>query len=150
MRIYHTFTQGLGRAAVGLAAAFALSAGLALLPAGSANAQSPNADLAFDLEDMRFILQQIEFAERHAAGEDLLDILPNASFPLGLRTVDGKFNNLIPGQESFGQSSQEFPVTTLRDFREAQSGTSYDSATNVTDSTTRHGQALVNVFEELS
>ena len=69
MKVHHTFTHGLGRAAVGLAAAFALSAGLALLPAGSANAQSPNADLAFDLEDMRFILQQIEFAERHAAGE---------------------------------------------------------------------------------
>ena len=40
---------------------------------------APAGDLAFDQEDMDFILRQIKFAERHAAGEDPLDILPNAS-----------------------------------------------------------------------
>ena len=85
-----------------------------------ASAQSPAGDLAFDQEDMDFILAQIKFAERHAAGENLLDILPNASFPLGLRTVDGSFNSLIPGQETFGQSDQEFPNFVEREYTPAQ------------------------------
>ena len=101
-------------------------------------AQSPNADLAFDTEDLDFILKQIKYAERHAAGEDLTDILPNASVPWGLRTVDGSFNNLIPGQENFGAADQEFPVAVPgRNFPDAQGGTSYDSAATVQDSTPR-------------
>ena len=36
---------------------------------------SPNADLAFVMEDVSFILDQIKIAERHNAGEELLDIL---------------------------------------------------------------------------
>ena len=77
---------------------------------------APAGDLAFDQEDIDFILQQIKFAERHAAGEDLLDILPNASIPLGLRTVDGTFNNLIPGQEGFGAADLEFAQSADRVF----------------------------------
>src|SRR5262245_16248798 len=65
---------------------------------------SPATDLAFDTEDMAFILRQIKIAERHAAGENLLDILPNATIPWGLRTVDGSFNNVIPGREENGQA----------------------------------------------
>ncbi len=70
---------------------------------------APTGDLAYDTEDMDFILKQIKFAERHVAGEELLDILPNASVPWGLRTVDGEFNNVIPVQEGFGQADLEFP-----------------------------------------
>ncbi|MEC4673837.1 MAG: hypothetical protein VST68_06585, partial [Nitrospirota bacterium] len=144
MRVHPTFTQGLGRAALGLAAVV-LSAGLALLPAGSASAQSPNGDIAFDMEDMRFILDQIEIAEQHVAAPvdpsnpcaELQNLLPNLTAPLGLRTVDGSCNNLIPGQEGFGQADLPFPIDTIRDFRAAQAGTDYGSATSVTDSTTR-------------
>ncbi|MGE4605346.1 MAG: hypothetical protein AAEJ52_01245, partial [Myxococcota bacterium] len=57
---------------------------------------------------MNFILKQIKFSERHADGEELLDILPNASLPWGLRTVNGSCNNLIPGNEGFGQADLEF------------------------------------------
>jgi len=81
---------------------------------------SPVGDLAFDTEDMAFILQQIKIAERHAAGENLLDVLPNATFPLGLRTVDGSFNNVIPGREQFGQADVEFPTQLERIYRDAQ------------------------------
>jgi len=49
--------------------------------------------------DLEFILAQIKIAERNAAGEALVDILPNAEVPFGLRTVTGEFNNLIPGQD---------------------------------------------------
>jgi Ca2+-binding RTX toxin-like protein len=105
---------------------------------------SPSTDLAFDMEDMNFILDQIRIAERHAAGEDLADILPNLSIPWGLRTVDGSFNNLIPGQEDFGAADLEFGQAADRVFPDAQASmfppnlsTSYNSAENVTDSTPR-------------
>jgi hypothetical protein len=81
---------------------------------------SQNADLAFNQEDLDFILKQIKFAERHAAGEELIDILPNATVPWGLRTVDGSFNNIIPGQETNGQAGLEFPVGVVRSYPDAQ------------------------------
>ncbi|MEE2665969.1 MAG: hypothetical protein VX681_17790, partial [Myxococcota bacterium] len=122
-------------------AAWALAFSLAIWAlSGSASAQSSAVgDLAFNAEDLDFILKQIEFAERHAAGEELLDILPNASIPWGLRTVDGSFNNLIPGQTAFGQADQEFPAATERVFSDAQNGTSYNQGdgTTVMDSTPR-------------
>ncbi|HIL34442.1 MAG TPA: hypothetical protein EYG28_03430 [Nitrospiria bacterium] len=120
-----------------------------LLPASALRAtvlpaQSPNSDLAFDTEDLDFILKQIEYAERHAAGEDLIDILPNASVPWGLRTVDGTFNSLIPGQENFGAADQEFPFAVPgRNFPAAQNGTTYDSAATVQDSTPRLTSHLI-------
>ncbi|MCG6889551.1 MAG: hypothetical protein LJE92_08185 [Gammaproteobacteria bacterium] len=98
---------------------------------------SANADLAFDTEDLKFILDQIRIAERHAAGENLADLIPNKSLPWGLRTVDGSFNNLIPGQEDFGAADLEFPVLGERDFPPAQNGTSYLSGQTVQDSTPR-------------
>jgi Ca2+-binding RTX toxin-like protein len=105
---------------------------------------SPSTDLAFDMEDMNFILDQIKISERHAAGEDLADILPNLSIPWGLRTVDGSFNNLIPGQEGFGAADLEFGQAAGRVFPDAQASifppnlpTTYNSAENVTDSTPR-------------
>jgi hypothetical protein len=102
-----------------------------------ASAQSVNADLAFDTEDLDSILKQIKIAERHAAGENQADLIPNASLPWGLRTVDGSFNNLIPGQEDFGAVDLESPVLGERDFPPAQNGTSYLSAQTVQDSTPR-------------
>ena len=50
---------------------------------------------SFIKSDLEFILDQIIIAERHAAGEDLLSMLPNVQVPFGLRTVDGSFNNLV-------------------------------------------------------
>ena len=51
--------------------------------------------VTFIKSDLDFILDQILIAERNAAGENLLDILPNVQVPWGLRTVDGSFNNLV-------------------------------------------------------
>ncbi|MDX3927017.1 MAG: peroxidase family protein [Shinella sp.] len=74
--------------------------------------------------DLDFILKQIKIAEAHAAGGDLAELVgeaggfdPNAPgtptqaalLPYGLRTVDGSYNNLIPGREMWGASDQEFP-----------------------------------------
>jgi len=60
--------------------------------------------------DLEFILQQIQIAEAHAAGADLATLIPNPYAPLGLRTVDGSYNNLVPGQEHLGASDQPFPT----------------------------------------
>ena len=75
--------------------------------------------------DLDFILQQILISEAHAQGADLRDLLPNSFVPFGLRTVDGTFNNLFPGQSAFGAADTIFPRMTDPFFRDAENGTSY-------------------------
>ena len=69
--------------------------------------------------DLQHILKQIRIAERHAAGEDLLTLVAGAALgttqatpqllPLGLRTVDGTYNNLMPGMTSTGAANGLMP-----------------------------------------
>ncbi|MFC4171993.1 peroxidase family protein [Microvirga sp. GCM10011540] len=75
--------------------------------------------------DLEFILKQIKIAEAHAAGGDLATLVARAGgydptapggapaqahlLPYGLRTVDGSYNNLIPGREKWGAADQPFP-----------------------------------------
>ncbi len=59
--------------------------------------------------DLEFILDQILIAEANAAGTPLIDLVPNVQVPFGLRTVDGSFNNLVPGQSEFGAADNLFP-----------------------------------------
>ena len=75
--------------------------------------------------DLEFILQQILIAEQHAAGADLLSLLPNSEVAFGLRTVDGSFNNLVPGRENFGAADELFPRLLDPVFIDAEAGTSY-------------------------
>ncbi|UVE16259.1 heme peroxidase [Pseudomonas sp. LS44] len=77
--------------------------------------------------DVQFILDQIKIAERHAAGENLLDILPNSRVPFGLRTVDGSLNNLVPGQEQFGAADNPFPLSLDPFFRNDQDNDEFDA-----------------------
>ena len=37
--------------------------------------------------------------------------------PFGLRTVDGSYNNIIPGQETFGAADEDFPLLLEQRFR---------------------------------
>src|SRR5215510_4567297 len=83
--------------------------------------------VTFIRSDLEFILQQIMIAERHAAGEDLLSLLPNSLVPFGLRTIDGTFNNVIPGQENFGSADELFPRLTDPFFRNDQDGDTFDA-----------------------
>src|SRR6476620_10506960 len=64
-----------------------------------------------NLGDLNKILEQIKIAERNAAGESLVDIIgPDAALlPMGLRTVDGSFNHLLPGQSQAGAADEHFP-----------------------------------------
>ena len=77
--------------------------------------------------DLEFILNQIVIAERHAAGEDLLDIIPNSRVAFGLRTVDGSFNNLVQGQSEFGASDNLFPRLTDPFFNNDLDGDTFDA-----------------------
>lgn len=67
--------------------------------------------------DLEFILQQIRIAEAHAAGADLSTLVDSPLFPYGLRTVDGSYNNLTEGRETWGQSGQPFPRMSEPDYR---------------------------------
>ena len=58
--------------------------------------------------DLDFVLKQILLAEKHAAGGDLVSLTTDVFTPSGLRTVDGTFNNLVPGQWHFGASDNDF------------------------------------------
>ena len=91
--------------------------------------------------DLEFILQQILIAEQHAAGADLTTLVPNAFVPFGLRTVDGSFNNLFPGNEDFGAADELFPRLTDPFFRDDQDGDSIDLGPGGVVTNTDYGQA---------
>jgi hypothetical protein len=93
--------------------------------------------VAFISSDLEFILEQIIIAERNAAGEALIDILPNVQVPFGLRTVDGTDNNLVAGQSEFGSADNLFPRLGEAVFRAAEFGTSYANPGTVVDSQPR-------------
>ena len=88
---------------------------------------SPGNGVHFIRSDLDMILQQIQIAEANsnaygAAAQPLTALLPNSRVAFGLRTVDGSFNNLIPGQEGFGASDQNFPLLLDQVFRNDQDG----------------------------
>src|SRR3954462_12732950 len=115
---------------------------LALYPMTSAKAQTAPVGNGFTInaEDLRFIFHAIEVAQAHSAGGVLLGTGPNQvnlntpisaacangapcpadpQLPVGLRTVDGTMNNLvpIPDQHLFGSADRVFPRLTTKKFR---------------------------------
>lgn len=81
--------------------------------------------VAYIRSDLDFILAQIKVAEKHAAyvanpldpnaaplyGVGLggqVGSVPSYNLSIGLRTVDGQNNNLLPGQEKWGAADQQF------------------------------------------
>jgi Ca2+-binding RTX toxin-like protein len=76
--------------------------------------------VAYIRSDLDFILAQIKIAEAHAAGEPLYGpggLIPTYNLAWGLRTVDGSYNHLLPGQEQWGAADQPFPELMEPDFR---------------------------------
>ncbi|MEO3433630.1 peroxidase family protein [Inquilinus sp. CAU 1745] len=59
--------------------------------------------------DLQFILDQIKIAEAHVAGTPLDQLIAQPHLPYGLRTVDGTYNNLIEGRETWGSADQVMP-----------------------------------------
>jgi Ca2+-binding RTX toxin-like protein len=76
--------------------------------------------------DLEFILAQIQIAEAHAAGATLYGpggLIPAYNLSMGLRTVDGTYNNLL--HPEWGSADQPFPEGLGTDFRPAD-GTPLD------------------------
>ena len=103
-----------------LAAVLLVAAGLPAtsLVAAPAHAVAPEgAGFHLNAGDLRFILEQIKIAERHAASATPQNPcgtlrgngahqIPNPLLPYGLRTVDGSCNNLLPGGANLGRSQE--------------------------------------------
>ncbi|MBR1266089.1 hypothetical protein JQ629_01040 [Bradyrhizobium sp. AUGA SZCCT0222] len=69
--------------------------------------------VAYIKSDLEFILEQIKIAEAHAAGQPLYGVgglIPAYNLSMGLRTVDGSYNHLLPGQEQWGAAGNQFPT----------------------------------------
>src|SRR4029079_10871619 len=98
--------------------------------------------VAYIKSDLEFILKQIKIAEAHAAytanpmdpnAAPLYGVglngqqgsVPSYNLSFGLRTVDGSYNNLLPGQEKGGAADQPFPELLDPDYRPAH-GTMFD------------------------
>ncbi|MBO1269182.1 peroxidase family protein [Arthrobacter cavernae] len=113
---------------VGLGLPIVAAPAQATLPQGVVNDPS----FRVRASDLAFILKQIKIAEAHVqnttSATGLCGALvgsgpnqvPDVLAPLGLRTVDGSCNNLVPGQEKFGTADQLFPRLTVPTFRDAE------------------------------
>lgn len=96
---------------------------------------------ALNQADLEFVLRQIKIAEANAAGIPLTEIyvdadgnvvsastpgaalaIPDPHVPNGLRTVDGSYNNLIPGRELWGAADQPMPRALDGSFRNDADG----------------------------
>ncbi|MGB3166884.1 MAG: peroxidase family protein, partial [Alteraurantiacibacter sp.] len=79
-----------------------------------------------NLHDLIFILKQIKIAEAHADGTPLSELIESLHLPFGLRTVDGSYNNLVPGAERWGASDEILPRLFTPFYRDDQDGDSFD------------------------
>src|SRR5919199_1879680 len=122
--------------AIALAMSLPTAGGPLFVPEVHAQVAPVGNGFTINAEDVRFIFHQIEVAQFNAAGNPQLGSGPNQvngignpngnpQLPVGLRTVDGSFNNLVPvpDQHMFGASDRVFPRLTVPVFRDAENGT---------------------------
>jgi Ca2+-binding RTX toxin-like protein len=86
---------------------------------------TPQYNFTVNLDDLAFILKQIKIAEASTnpvtgAIENLPALVGSALLPYGLRTVDGTWNNLLPGQERFGAADNVMPRLVAGNFQAAE------------------------------
>lgn len=88
-------------------------------------------DFSVTLHDLEFILKQIKLAEHSTNadgtldGDQLREDVGNPLLPYGLRTVDGSWNNLLPGQELYGSADQTMPRLVAIDLNDLQALAKY-------------------------
>lgn len=88
-------------------------------------------DFTVTLHDLAFILKQIKISEAatnpdgSVNAEMLRELVSSPLLPYGLRTVDGSWNNLLPGQELYGSADQTMPRLTALNWQDADQMTSY-------------------------
>ncbi|MGJ9401671.1 peroxidase family protein [Arthrobacter sp. KK5.5] len=134
-----------GQKAGVLAVATALVAAGILAPAqGAIAAPPPGQDFNVTQGDLEFIIKQIDISEDHAEAtltdpNDSPLCLPGKTFdvatqtyrdsqgycvgsptmPYGLRTVDGRWNNLLPAQDGYGTAQEVFPRLLKAEYKDA-------------------------------
>ncbi|MFG1375891.1 peroxidase family protein [Xanthobacter autotrophicus] len=118
--------------------------------------------------DLEFILQQIKISEAHAAGIPLTEIrldangaviadpawylspafdpnaplaIPDPKTPFGLRTVDGTYNNIVDGRETWGAADQPMPRMLDPNFINDADGDQMDLGPGGTVTNTDYGAA---------
>ena len=129
-----------------LAVGVAFIAGGALAPIPAAMAMPPpGQDFNVTQGDLEFIIKQVEISEAHAkrtltnadasplCGNGKRFDVPTQTFldangdpcvgnpllPHGLRTVDGRWNNLLPNQDGFGTAQETFPRLVPAEYKDA-------------------------------
>ena len=135
--------------------------GMTTVPAIAATDTNPDFMLIED--DLEHILKQIQIAEAHAAGGNLLcseptdtsgKCVPDPALPYGLRTVDGSYNNLL--HPTWGAADQNFPRLLAPLWRQAdaeQPAPPFISANDPADmadcdeGVTCYGQEHGNVYD---
>ena len=88
-------------------------------------ATRPQYNFTVNQDDLAFILKQIKIAEASTnpvtgAIENLPELVGSALLPYGLRTVDGTWNNLLPGQERLGAADNVMPRLVAGTFQAAE------------------------------
>ncbi|MGL4899043.1 MAG: hypothetical protein ACRC4U_03160, partial [Shewanella sp.] len=85
-------------------------------------------DFTVTLHDLAFILQQIKLSEQATNPDGTIDgdllrqLVTSPLLPYGIRTVDGSWNNLLPGQELYGAADQTMPRLTVLNWQTADMG----------------------------
>lgn len=85
-------------------------------------------DFTVTLHDLAFILTQIKISEAATKpdgtvdGDLLRELVTSPLLPYGIRTVDGSWNNLLPGQELYGAADQLMPRLTELNWQTADMG----------------------------
>ncbi|WP_181147967.1 peroxidase family protein [Arthrobacter sp. MYb213] len=128
-----------------VAATMVFSGAMIGVPAAVA-APPPGQDFNVSQGDLEFIIKQIEISEAHAEDEvtneeasplckstATFDIPSQTHFdldgdpcigspllPFGLRTVDGRWNNLMPGQDGYGTAQEVFPRLLDAEYQDAE------------------------------
>ncbi|MEY2759542.1 MAG: hypothetical protein RIR33_3320 [Pseudomonadota bacterium] len=99
-----------------------------------------------NVADLVFVLKQIKIAEAHSGGTPLTEIwvdangnvvpagtpgatlaIPSPMAPFGLRTVDGSFNNIMPGRELWGAADQAMPRVLPSYYRNETDAETFDA-----------------------
>ncbi|MHA6967445.1 peroxidase family protein [Glutamicibacter bergerei] len=128
-----------------VAATMVFSGAMIGVPAAVA-APPPGQDFNVSQGDLEFIIKQIEISEAHAEDSvadpassplckstSTFDIPKQTHFdldgdpcvgspllPFGLRTVDGRWNNLMPGQDGYGTAQEVFPRLLDAEYQDAE------------------------------
>ncbi|MDX1297069.1 MAG: peroxidase family protein [Pseudomonas sp.] len=115
-------------------------------------------DFTVTQQDLEFILKQIKISEASTnpltgAVENLPELVGSPLLPYGLRTVDGSWNSLLPGQQALGAADNIMPRLVEANLRDAdlsplqfgpQVQTSYTQTSgNVFDSQPRIASNLI-------